>query len=171
MPIEDLFSRPKGVASKDPYTPSLPPWYGSCPGGICWWCLKPVLTRDGRLADKIKIHTDCLMEAFQVFDPDGLGARAVADRSSWLCAACGAPLRQCCEDGGPWEVDHIIPLADALPHANDFLWPYRSPNLRALCRPCYLKKLEKDSALWYRRRERALWAKAKATQAGQGGDA
>ena len=158
MPIEKLFSRPSGVASKNPYALPLP---GPTLGGECWWCRKPIFRRDGTPAVKVRIHTECVREVFNVFDPD-LGARAVADKSNWRCAACGAPLREYCEGGGPWEVDHIIPLADALPHADSPWWPWRLPNLQALCRFCYLEKLERDSACWRRRRERALWEKSHA---------
>lgn len=63
-----------------------------------------------------------------------LTRRAVIERDNWRCRRCGKP-------GGPFEVDHIVPL-----HRDPEQDPYDPDGCQALCAyPCHAAKTREEN--------------------------
>jgi hypothetical protein len=146
--------------------PPLPVRQG-VPRGTCRWCGKPV--NEGR---RYYWHKACFDEYEEILielSPQNL---ILLERQGWKCAICGEDLycMKRCPRGWAWcgkysrpswyvqiftwQDDHVIPLADALPHADDPLWAWRLSNRQAVCKACHIAKTVQENqirATWRRR--------------------
>ena len=59
--------------------------------------------------------------------------REVLERDNWRCRGCGHP-------GGPFEVDHVVPL-----WRNPSQDPYDPAGCQTLCKPCHRAKTRAES--------------------------
>jgi len=121
--------------------PPLPPWFYDVPRGTCRLCGQPVTE-----PRRIYWHSECLREFLIIIHQRH---QAVLEASGHRCGICGKPLEE-------WEDDHIIPLVDALPHADDPLWAWRLGNRQALCPDCHRAKTAREAARRARWRRRTL---------------
>jgi 5-methylcytosine-specific restriction endonuclease McrA len=153
--------------------PPLPVRQG-VPRGTCRWCGKPV--NEPR---RYFWHKACLDEYEGILDELAQPHSALWERQGGRCAICGLPLWAMSTvrnrwdhrwHGRPyqtklpkrkkwrvvdvgWNDDHIIPLVDALPHADDPLWAWRLSNRQAVCIGCHKAKTAAEAT------RRAVWRK------------
>ncbi len=126
--------------------PPIPPCYYQIRPGFCRWCGQPT-------AGRSTWHPDCAAEFRLLTWPED-ARRACLARDGHRCQAC---------DRAGHEADHKIPLAEALPAADDPWWPWRLDNMQTLCTADHQAKTAEMAARW------ARWRRAwQAQQTGQG---
>lgn len=128
--------------------PPKPPWFHLPRRGVCRWCNKPIVNEAGKPA-RTFWHKACVDNYNCVFwftRAANLIRRAAETEGGFRCAACNLVVDVV-------EVDHIIPLAEALPHVDDPWWQWRPANLQALCPSCHAAKTAAQAARWARWRE------------------
>ncbi len=124
--------------------PPRPPWFGTAPFGTCRWCNQPILNPDGSPALRRHWHKACVENYNCVFYFNrslGNVRRVALSDDGYRCACCGEAVDAV-------EVDHVIPLAEALPHSDDPLWQWRPGNLQALCPACHAVKTAAQAQRW-----------------------
>lgn len=114
------------------------------PLGTCRWCGLPILPGQRKNPERCTWHLECLEIYYVISDPAHARRETLA-RSGGVCAICG---------GVATEHDHIMPLIDALPLADNPLWPWLLGNLQSLCPDCHRAKTKRENsqrAKWRRR--------------------
>jgi 5-methylcytosine-specific restriction endonuclease McrA len=150
--------------------PPMPPHFSAPRRGFCRWCGEPI--NEGR---RYHWHAACLEQYESLFQAEMKQPHpALLERQGGCCAGCGELLvvqtirkwtywglhlgewgdfwrYRWVEEELPWQDDHIVALADALPHADDLWWAFRLTNRQALCLTCHQAKTAVENA------RRARW--------------
>ena len=138
--------------------PPKPPGFDNTPRGVCRWCQKP--TTEPR---RYHWHAKCLEEYLAWREELSTPNRRVIEAAGDRCQCCGTSLlvEETDRHGNyagytreVWNDDHIIPLIDALPHADDPWWQWRLSNRQALCPACHRAKTAREATMragWRRR--------------------
>jgi 5-methylcytosine-specific restriction protein A len=117
--------------------PPLPSWFNTTAWGVCRWCNQPIYKKGTKTVNKRRrFHEECLHPYWIVSDHK-YAKRSVKSRDKGICAGCG----KYCHYRWQWNLDHIVPLADA-PRVLD---SFGLGNMQTLCCKCHDKKTAKEN--------------------------